>query len=59
MAAGGVYAEYSLPMHVIDVNCTGNEQRLLDCPYNGLIGTHACGRGEDASLRCQGQQAVN
>ena len=52
----GVYTESSLPMHIIDLNCTGTEQRLIDCPHNSLIGVHVCGVREDASLRCQGQQ---
>ena len=45
-------------MHIIDINCTGSEQRLLDCPYNGLIGVRVCGNRDDASVRCQGQRAV-
>ena len=45
-------------MHIIDINCTGSEQRLLDCPHNDLIGAHTCGSREDASLRCQGREVV-
>ena len=54
IAGEGAYTESSLPMHIIDINCTGSEQRLLDCPHNDLIGSHTCGSREDASLRCQG-----
>ena len=43
-------------MHIVDLNCTGSEQRLIDCPHNSLIGVHDCGIREDAALRCQGQQ---
>ena len=41
-------------MLIIDLNCTGSEQRLFDCPHNSLVGIHSCGNGDDASLRCQG-----
>ena len=54
IAAEGVYTESSLPIHIIDLNCTGTEQRLLDCSHNGLLGVYTCGSREDASLRCQG-----
>ena len=36
---GNIKAESFLPHHFIDVNCTGNELRLSDCPHNGLT-TH-------------------
>ena len=52
----GVYTENSLPMHIIDLNCTGSEQRLVDCPHNSLIDVHVCDITEDAALRCQGQK---
>ena len=54
IAAEGSYTENSLPMHIIDLNCTGREQRLFDCPHNALVGIHSCGSGYDASIRCQG-----
>ena len=28
--------EYVLPHHFIDVNCSGNEVKLTDCPHNEL-----------------------
>lgn len=34
-----------------NVQCTGSESRLIDCPHNG-IGTHNCVHGEDAGVRC-------
>ena len=54
IAAHGTYTESTLPMLIIDLNCTGSEQRLFDCPHNSLVGIHSCGNGDDASLRCQG-----
>ena len=37
-----------------DVQCTGNESKLIDCPANA-IGVHGCGHSEDAGVSCQVQ----
>ena len=34
-----------------NVQCTGSESRLIDCPHNG-IGMHNCIHIEDAGVRC-------
>jgi hypothetical protein len=34
-----------------EVECHGNETRLIDCPANPL-GSHDCGHNEDAGVRC-------
>jgi len=34
-----------------NVECTGTESRLVDCPNIGL-GSHNCGHSEDAGVRC-------
>ena len=34
-----------------DLQCTGNESRLIDCPHNGL-GNHNCDHSQDAGVRC-------
>ena len=34
-----------------NVSCRGTETRLIDCPANPL-GSHDCGHGEDAGVRC-------
>ena len=48
---GNINAENFLPHHYIDVNCTGNELRLSDCPHNGL--THySCHLWHDAAIAC-------
>ena len=36
-----------------DVSCTGSETRLRYCSHIGW-GSHNCGHGEDAGVRCQG-----
>ncbi|XP_030829862.1 deleted in malignant brain tumors 1 protein-like [Strongylocentrotus purpuratus] len=33
------------------VDCTGNEQSLLECPHQGL-GFNDCGRSKDSGVRC-------
>ena len=34
-----------------DVQCTGNESSLFQCPHNG-IGNHACSTSDVAGVRC-------
>lgn len=29
-------------MDIIDLNCTGSENNILNCPRNALIGQHTC-----------------
>ncbi|XP_015275508.1 PREDICTED: deleted in malignant brain tumors 1 protein-like, partial [Gekko japonicus] len=36
-----------------DVNCTGNESSLFDCPH-APWGRHNCGHHEDAGVSCEG-----
>ena len=35
-----------------NVQCVGNESRILDCPHSG-VGTHNCAHSEDVGVRCQ------
>ena len=37
-----------------DVQCHGNETRLIDCPANPL-GQHNCPHSKDAGVRCESQ----
>ena len=34
-----------------EVDCIGNETRLVDCTHNP-IGSHDCSHSEDAGIRC-------
>ena len=36
-----------------EVQCTGNETRLIDCPASNL-GIHDCTHDQDAGVRCRG-----
>ena len=51
----GVLTESSWPFHIIDLNCTGSELTLFECPHNNLVGLHNCIATHDASVRCQGK----
>ena len=39
------------PIHLDNVQCTGEEESLLDCHHRG-IGIHSCSHYEDASVLC-------
>lgn len=43
------------PIHRDQVNCSGTENYLWDCP--GLPGDQYCGHKEDAGVVCSGQSA--
>ena len=48
------YTENALPIHIYDLNCTGSEESLWECPHNGIEG-YSCGRRrDDARLICYG-----
>lgn len=38
------------PIHMDNVQCSGTEQRLVDCSH---ITNHNCNHGEDAGVVCQ------
>ena len=44
---------FNTPIWLDDVECVGLEQRLIDCPHNGLE-NHNCDRFEDAGVTCEG-----
>ena len=47
--------ESSWPFHFVDVNCSGFEMTLFDCPHNNLIDFYSCHSTRDASVRCHGK----
>ena len=46
------YGQGTGPIWIDDVQCTGTETRLVDCPRTAF-GVHNCNHFEDASVRCQ------
>lgn len=59
VAGQGYYTESIWPFHFVDVNCSGNEMTLFECPHNNLTGTHNCIYNHDASVRCQGISSLD
>ena len=50
----GVFLNHVWPVLIYDINCTGSEQTLKDCPHNGIT-DHSCHPREAASLICQSE----
>ena len=49
----GQFGEGTGSVFMDNVNCTGQETSLEECPYNGW-GVHNCGYGESAGVICEG-----
>ncbi len=45
------------PILLDNVQCTGTETRLFDCPHNGEA-SHNCAHSEDAGAVCSGGENV-
>ena len=58
IAATGSYTESSKPVHINDLNCTGSEESVWECPHNGIKG-YSCNHQQDASVICQGTSDNN
>ena len=51
LALTNTFTESALPIHVRDLNCSGNEESIWDCPNNGLAG-YLCSHYDDAAVKC-------
>ena len=47
------YHENELYFSISEINCTGNEEHLLNCSYNQTI-PDDCAWNDDAGVMCQG-----
>ena len=47
------YYDYSTSPFIFDLNCTGTEETILDCPYIESAGSYSCSSYYDAALICQ------
>lgn len=50
------YNERLKPVHIYDINCSGTEANILECPHNTINNPHSCLTyySKDASVQCQG-----
>ena len=55
---GARFGEGSDPIHLDNVDCSGTEQRLVNCSANP-VGVHNCDHSDDASVRCQPGKLAN
>ena len=51
-AQTNAYTEGTWYIHINDLNCTGEEDSIWDCPQNELSG-YSCNHYQDASVICQ------
>ena len=55
LGPSAVHTSSSTPSHnIIDLNCTGQESNIFECPFNGLVGHYFCSNTSDANVYCQG-----
>lgn len=45
------------PILIDNVQCTGNETRLINCYHNG-VGTHNCFHTDDVGVLCQSREFI-
>ena len=48
------YTESTWPIHINDLNCSGREESIWNCPHNGLI-DYSCSHYDDAAVLCQSE----
>ena len=58
ISAQGSYTEGAWPIHINDLNCTGSEESVWECPHNGIKG-YSCNHWQDASVICQGARDIS
>ena len=54
ISATGYFTNNIWPFHILDINCTGEEDNIFDCTHNE-IENYMCLWSHDASIVCHGQ----
>ena len=54
----GYFTNNIWPFHIVDINCTGEEDNIFDCTHNE-IENYMCLWSHDASIICHGQLLVS
>ena len=49
----------SVTRYINDLNCTGSESKLLQCPYNGISNYTCPSNKRDANVYCQGKNGAH
>ena len=57
ISGNGYYSNYDLPVHILDINCTGNESNIWECPYNGTANFLNCPSSHDAEVICRSKSS--
>ena len=47
------YYSLDMPVSIVDLNCTGNESSIWECPSNGTINFFNCPSNHDAEVICR------
>ena len=49
------YVERYLPLHIFDINCTGEELTIWECPHNAVLNSNCRPYYQDAAVTCAGK----
>ena len=52
------YSDGSGPIFLDQLDCSGSEESLLDCPSGRPVGLHQCDHTMDVGIRCQGMYCL-
>ena len=53
------YRERILPAYIMDINCTGEELSVWDCPHNAISNLDCRSYYQDAAVICAGMTTIN
>ncbi|XP_019860164.1 PREDICTED: deleted in malignant brain tumors 1 protein-like [Amphimedon queenslandica] len=51
VSLGNLYSDFDVPLHVMNLNCTGSEEVIWDCP-SSVQGQELCSIWKDVSVYC-------